>query len=80
MNLSVVAVTILGTFCRPAVRPPLAYNPAVVFTLNQDSARVHPRSTPRRVGEAQARPVGLQGAMETEALVGVPCYTRRDLG
>jgi hypothetical protein len=39
MNLSVVAVTILGTFCRTAVRPPLAYNPAVVFTLNQDTGK-----------------------------------------
>ena len=38
MNVSVLAVTILGTFGRTAVRPSaLAYNPAVTFTLNQDT-------------------------------------------
>ena len=38
MNVSVLAVTILGTFGRTAVRPSaLTYNPAVNFTLNQDS-------------------------------------------
>jgi hypothetical protein len=38
MNVPVLAVTILGTFGRTAVRlSPLTYNPAVIFTLNQDT-------------------------------------------
>jgi hypothetical protein len=38
MNVPVLAVAILGTFGRTAVRPsPLTYNPAVIFTLNQDT-------------------------------------------
>ena len=46
MNVSVLVVTILGTFGSTAVRPSaLAYNPAVIFTLNQDTKTAAGAST-----------------------------------
>jgi len=57
MSSSIRAVTILGTFGRTAVRPSaLTYNPAVIFTLNQDRGRLAPRaSIPHSAGEELAR-------------------------
>jgi hypothetical protein len=46
MNVSVLAVTVLGTFGRTAARPSaLAYNPAVIFTLNQNTTWARPEAT-----------------------------------